>query len=370
MDMGKESMNSNQSKQKAAVLRLKVVQGLALAGSLSLLGSGVAQAQLDPAAASLELEATVPAASSPELPPLEVPAAEVSPAEFAPEPEAIATPDFASSTTSVESSAPVSVELQGQFIDPTPYEIGATEPYDPIDVVVSERSSGCEASIDTLNAVGDVCGSSYYSESNESGPSAGYSNPDSISVGGLFGDGSQSLSAKNFLNLTTRPIFRFTNGDRSLLFPLPMPVALTSVFGLRHHPIFHTVRFHTGVDYAAEQGTPVLATFSGRVEIADFLGGYGLTVVLDHSKKDAQTLYGHLSEIFVQPGEWVEQGTVIGRVGSTGNSTGPHLHFELRKWDEVNGWIAVDPLTQLQFAMAELVTRLKLANLAEAEGNS
>jgi murein DD-endopeptidase MepM/ murein hydrolase activator NlpD len=101
------------------------------------------------------------------------------------------------------------------------------------------------------------------------------------------------------------------------------------------------------------------------VEIADYMGGYGLTVVLDHNKSTLQSLYGHLSEIFVQPGEKVEQGTVIGRVGSTGNSTGPHLHFETRQLT-AQGWVATNSGTQLEYAFARLVEALRTANAKPA----
>jgi murein DD-endopeptidase MepM/ murein hydrolase activator NlpD len=96
------------------------------------------------------------------------------------------------------------------------------------------------------------------------------------------------------------------------------------------------------------------------VAIADVLGGYGLAVSLEHNKGTQETLYAHLSEIFVKPGEVIKQGDVIGRVGSTGNSTGPHLHFEFRQLTEA-GWVAMDPGTQLEYALAQLVKALQTA---------
>jgi murein DD-endopeptidase MepM/ murein hydrolase activator NlpD len=71
-------------------------------------------------------------------------------------------------------------------------------------------------------------------------------------------------------------------------------------------------------------------------------GGYGLAVEIEHQRPLRRTLYGHLSELYVKPGEWVRQGEVVGRVGSTGLSTGPHLHFELRVPGD-GGWVAMDP---------------------------
>ncbi len=144
------------------------------------------------------------------------------------------------------------------------------------------------------------------------------------------------------------------------MFPLTIPATITSIFGWRIHPITTDRRFHSGTDLGAPLGTPVLAAYAGNVAIANFLGGYGLTVILDHNEFSQQTLYGHLSEIFVQPGEWVEQGTVIGRVGSTGNSTGPHLHFETRQLTG-EGWVATDPGAQLESSLADLVEALRVA---------
>jgi murein DD-endopeptidase MepM/ murein hydrolase activator NlpD len=133
------------------------------------------------------------------------------------------------------------------------------------------------------------------------------------------------------------------------------------------HPITGNPRLHTGTDLGAPLGTPVLAAYAGNVALADFLGGYGLTVVLDHNKFTQQTLYGHLSEIFVQPGERVEQGTVIGRVGSTGNSTGPHLHFETRQLTP-EGWVATDSGAELEYSLAQLVKALRTAQSTKQPG--
>jgi murein DD-endopeptidase MepM/ murein hydrolase activator NlpD len=104
---------------------------------------------------------------------------------------------------------------------------------------------------------------------------------------------------------------------------------LTSPFGLRVHPIYGTVRLHAGMDLAAPSGTPVTAAADAVVVSAAAHGGYGLAVVLDHGGALA-TLYGHLSRLLVRPGDVVRRGDRIGLVGSTGASTGPHLHFEVR----------------------------------------
>jgi murein DD-endopeptidase MepM/ murein hydrolase activator NlpD len=121
-------------------------------------------------------------------------------------------------------------------------------------------------------------------------------------------------------------------------FLLPLRGPFTSRFGLRTHPLFGRRHFHTGVDIAAPRGTPVRAAMDGTVLYAGWYGGYGKLVVVDHGQ-GLSTLYGHLSVISVNAGSRVTRGQVIGRVGSTGYSTGPHLHYEVRR----NGR-PVDPL--------------------------
>jgi murein DD-endopeptidase MepM/ murein hydrolase activator NlpD len=105
---------------------------------------------------------------------------------------------------------------------------------------------------------------------------------------------------------------------------------LTSGFGSRFHPILGYVRFHDGVDLAASAGTPIVAAADGRVVGAGWRGGYGQEVQIAHAG-GVQTLYGHMSRIAAHAGELVHKGQVIGYVGSTGLSTGPHLHFEVTK---------------------------------------
>ena len=122
----------------------------------------------------------------------------------------------------------------------------------------------------------------------------------------------------------------------------PIPGAtLGSPFGIRVDPLGGGVGFHPGLDFDATSGTPIEAAAAGVVVMAGDCGGYGNCVVIDHGTSVA-TLYGHQSEVLTQVGDHVEAGQVIGLVGSTGMSTGPHLHFELR----VHG-IPIDPLTVL-----------------------
>lgn len=108
----------------------------------------------------------------------------------------------------------------------------------------------------------------------------------------------------------------------------PVEGTVTSPYGLRLNGWWPAL--HHGIDVAAPPGTPVRAMASGRVVHAGWLGGYGLTVMLDHGG-GLVTLYAHLAEIRVEPGRGVEGRDVVGLVGQTGNATGPHLHFEIRR---------------------------------------
>ncbi|MBV9527429.1 M23 family metallopeptidase [Sphingomonas sp.] len=117
---------------------------------------------------------------------------------------------------------------------------------------------------------------------------------------------------------------------------LPVAGRVTSGFGERFHPILGYERFHAGVDLGAALGSPIAAAADGRVVSAGWRGGYGRAVEIVHAS-GLETLYGHMSRIAAAPGELVHQGEVIGYVGSSGLSTGPHVHFEvLRNGRPVN----------------------------------
>ncbi|MBW4643580.1 MAG: peptidoglycan DD-metalloendopeptidase family protein [Goleter apudmare HA4340-LM2] len=152
-----------------------------------------------------------------------------------------------------------------------------------------------------------------------------------------------------------------------MIYPLTVPSPITSLFGWRIHPITGDRRFHAGTDLGAPTGTPILAAAKGQVQTADWQGGYGLAVIINHGSAQ-QTLYAHMSEVFVQPGQQVEPGTVIGRVGSTGNSTGPHLHFEVRHLTP-EGWVATDPGVELQTALNQLIQALRTAQVNQQPGS-
>ncbi|WP_229807850.1 M23 family metallopeptidase [Asticcacaulis endophyticus] len=116
---------------------------------------------------------------------------------------------------------------------------------------------------------------------------------------------------------------------RGFLLATPVDGARTSSgFGVRRHPVLGFMKMHTGVDFAAGSGTPIVAAGDGVVQDAKWWGGYGRWVRVRHTG-DWQTGYAHMSRIAVQPGQRVKQGQIIGYVGSTGRSTGPHLHFEV-----------------------------------------
>lgn len=106
-------------------------------------------------------------------------------------------------------------------------------------------------------------------------------------------------------------------------------IRVSSAFGYRVHPIYGSVRLHTGVDLSAGSGTPIRAAAGGTVVTAGWMGGYGNAVVIDHGGGQA-TLYAHQSAMNVRQGQEVEKGQTIGRVGCTGSCTGPHLHYEVR----------------------------------------
>jgi murein DD-endopeptidase MepM/ murein hydrolase activator NlpD len=112
----------------------------------------------------------------------------------------------------------------------------------------------------------------------------------------------------------------------------PVEGAVTSSFGERMDPFNGEGAFHTGVDISTSYGTPVIAPADGMVKSADFVNGYGRTVMLDHGH-GISTLFGHLSGFAVTSGEYVRRGEVIGYVGSSGRSTGAHLHYEVRIHD-------------------------------------
>lgn len=131
----------------------------------------------------------------------------------------------------------------------------------------------------------------------------------------------------------------YTQGTGALSWPCNGPI--TSPFGYRVHPIFGTTIYHSGIDIGVDYGIPIHAADSGTVIYAGWIDGYGNTVIIDHGN-NITTLYGHNSSLAVSDGQSVSKGTVIAYAGSTGNSTGPHCHFEVQV-----GGSAVDPMGYL-----------------------
>lgn len=263
-----------------------------------------------------------------------------------------------SGTPSVEVISPA--DYGTAQLDPTDYSVGATMP----EVVISERASGCEFAVDA----GSVIANAACNQVNRLAETIGISQPGgivspangaSVSLPGAQAAGFTTAASRDYYNQAAQAAVKLQLGQK-FIFPLSMPGALTSLFGWRVHPIFGARRFHSGTDVGAPLGTPVVATQAGQVIMSDSAGGYGLMVVLHHNDGTLESRYAHLSRLLVQAGEWVDQGEVIGLVGSTGNSTGPHLHFELRQLTE-NGWMVLNP---------DALLRQTLGTLAQAMGNS
>lgn len=136
--------------------------------------------------------------------------------------------------------------------------------------------------------------------------------------------------------IATAPV----RSNGSVAIPSLMPVdgvRFTSGFGMRSHPVLGGRRAHKGIDLAGATGTPIRASADGVVSRAEWFSSYGLYVQLEHGGA-IETRYGHMSRLNVAPGQTVKKGDVIGYIGSTGRSTGPHLHYEVRVAGE-----AVDP---------------------------
>ena len=137
----------------------------------------------------------------------------------------------------------------------------------------------------------------------------------------------------------------------SISIPSRMPLQdakATSDFGMRTHPVLGGRRAHKGIDLAAPTGTPVYATADGLVQMAQWYSSYGNYIQIGHGS-DLETRYAHLSRIAVSEGSMVRKGDLIGYVGSTGRSTGPHLHYEVRV-----GGVAVDPVPYMVESDAQL----------------
>ncbi|MFN5117314.1 MAG: M23 family metallopeptidase [Cyanobacteriota bacterium] len=336
---------------------------LAAIASLPLAGVSLVMAQTAP-------EGTPEAA--PELPPVAAPAAPDPPARVVPAPAAAGTPQALRPDEGQRQPTPVLTfdraidNLENHGAAPRvrvrdtnslreAFEAGAITR----DELNGRRVRGRTridipangAPVGTYSTAGESSGSA-----EGAGPAIGYGSgsgerygidaaplpPISVPVTALLSGAGGSFRLTDVFRVTPRPTPIGGNGNARLLFPLIGSATVTSNFGWRLHPVIGSWIMHAGRDLAAPEGTPVVAALSGRVVSSGLAGGYGLAVELEHEQPQRRTLYGHLSELYVKEGEMVRQGEVIGRVGSTGLSTGPHLHFELRL-PENGGWVATDP---------------------------
>jgi len=352
-------MNQTAAAKKSKRLSFQpslLFQGVGWLGSISILSGGIVLAK-SPASELIIQEPAVQSQHSlssdqPSVTPEAAPVVPTSPAPVPLSPESLQPPR----------SLPASVDAPTVILS-NPHS--GEKDYDgPTAIVFSERSTGCRATLSQGGSVPNgICPPPAPVVSN---------NPSAVSVNALGMSVTKpsvgiAPSVWDYYKRTIRPPSQLGNGNIRLIFPLSIPAPISSMFGWRTHPITGEQRFHSGTDLAAPLGTPVLAAYAGQVAIADFLGGYGLAVVLQHNKNSQQTLYGHLSEIFVKPGETVKQGEVIGRVGTTGFSTGPHLHFEFRQLTP-DGWVAMDAGQQLEYAMAQLIKALQVAQAKSNKG--
>lgn len=153
----------------------------------------------------------------------------------------------------------------------------------------------------------------------------------------LEGD-SQKLASKIRAIQISRSKSGLTAPTGKFAWPTPGFTRVTSDYGMRVHPVLRTKRMHTGVDISAPMGSPTVVGELGEVIYTGWFGGYGWTVVVDHGG-GISSMYPHLSKITVKEGQIVTRGQEVGRIGTSGLSTGPHMHFEVREdGDPVNPW--------------------------------
>ncbi len=140
---------------------------------------------------------------------------------------------------------------------------------------------------------------------------------------------------KNAFQYSSNPV-SYDGGQ--FMWPVPSTRYITSPYGYRIHPVYNYKKFHSGIDIGASYGVDIVAAADGTVTLATTNGGYGKCVIINHGS-GITTLYAHNSQLLVSNGQSVTRGQVVAKAGSTGVSTGPHLHFEVR----VNG-STTDPM--------------------------
>jgi murein DD-endopeptidase MepM/ murein hydrolase activator NlpD len=194
---------------------------------------------------------------------------------------------------------------------------------------------------------------------------------------GQFVKGSDLLYASLTIRGKPNVIIRFNNNGqpefydgngspiKKALLRTPVDGArVTSGFGMRHHPIQGYNKMHKGIDFGAPTGTPIFAAGDGVVSRAGWFSGFGKYVSIKHGGTYA-TAYGHMSQIAVRAGQRVRQGQVIGRVGSTGNSTGPHLHFEV-----LQSGVQINPIKLANLSVGSKLSGKQYARLQQAKASA
>ena len=152
-------------------------------------------------------------------------------------------------------------------------------------------------------------------------------------------------------NLSSKIMVLNPVNSRNLEYEMPLSGRISSDFGTRFHPIDKKMKVHTGVDIAVPRGTPIASAADGVVTFAGRKGGYGNVVIVEHPD-GRQTFYAHCDKLLVEKGQTVTVGEEIAKAGSTGKSTGPHLHFEVRE----NGK-PIDPLKFLSNVLPKFAER-------------
>ena len=135
--------------------------------------------------------------------------------------------------------------------------------------------------------------------------------------------------------------------DRFASTPSIRPIygRIQSRYGMRYHPIHRRKKLHRGIDFASWTGAPIQATADGIIEYAGWSGSFGFVIVIDHDY-GYRTIYAHCSQLLVEQGSTVKKGQIIAQVGTTGISTGSHLHYEIKKWRK-----AINPIAYLDLDM-------------------
>ncbi|MCU0552403.1 MAG: peptidoglycan DD-metalloendopeptidase family protein, partial [Leptolyngbya sp. Prado105] len=294
----------------------RLLRRLGCLGSLGVFSSGMTLAQAAPMISPSPIVAAPSAAPEP-TPPVASGAAALS----TPSTPAAPVPEAVEPTPPVEIEIPESSPVsESPLVKPQP-SASPTPSYQAPDAIVIEQRNPTSPKVTTApvkptgigNTVSKAISGVIRPNFNQQAPEAAAAAP--VETANAAPSATWSAPSivppsfvQNYFNRTVRPLGLPGNGDVRLLFPLSVPAAITSVFGWRIHPITGNQRLHTGTDIGAPMGTPVLAALTGRVIFADWLGGYGASIALEHTNGSQQTLYAHLSEVFVKPGDIIKQG--------------------------------------------------------------